>query len=193
MLIFLVLMAPAGAAAQGAGGATGGGVLDLSALAALEAMAAETVTISLDPSTMDLAKAFLSGQHALEEAAALEVIEGLESLQVRVFEFSGENAYSPSDVAPIYDQLRGPNWSQLLSADEEDERVGAWVFRTGDAVGGVALVVEEEDELVVVNIVGTISLEDLIALGSHFDLPFLPEMPQGDGAPTGDDDPPATN
>lgn len=163
----MVFLAPAAAMAQS------GGVLDLSALEALASSAEETVSISLDPATMDLARAFL-GQHALEEEAALDMIEGLQSFQVRMFEFSDENAYSDDAIAPVYDQLRGAGWSQILTINESNSQVGAWIYRTGDAVEGLALVLSESGELVVVNLVGMIQLQDLETLANSFGLQLLP-------------------
>ena len=152
---FMVVMAPMAALAQS------GGVLDLSILDALEATAEETVSISLDPATMDLARAFL-GQHVVEEEAALDIIEGLQSFQVRMFEFA-DDSFSADVIAPIYDQLRGANWSQILT-----------IYRTGEAVEGMALVVSESGELVVVNLVGMIQLQDLDTLADSFGLQLLP-------------------
>jgi hypothetical protein len=164
----MVFLAPVAAMAQS------GGVLDLSALDVLAASAEETVSISLDPATMDLARAFL-GQHALEEdESALDVIEGLQSFQVRMFEFADEDAYSEDAIAPVYDQLRSANWSQILTINESGERMGAWIYRTGDAIEGLALVVSESGELVVVNLVGMIRLQDLETLASSFGLNLLP-------------------
>lgn len=165
VLALMALVHPVAAVAQS------GGVLDLSSLVSLESNAEETVSISFDPSTMGLAKAFLEGE--MEDEAALEIIDGLESLQVRVFEFA-DAGYSADDIAPIYAQLDGSEWSQVLRIDEGDERVGAWLYQSNDAVGGMALIVEEDGELVVVNIVGSLSLEDIRVLGSEFGLPFLP-------------------
>ena len=146
--------------------------LDLSSLDALREKASESVVVDLDPALMRFATAFLSEQD-LEEAAALQIAEKLEAIQVRVFEFSEDGAYSSADLEGIHRELDMPGWSAIVQVTDKDdnENVGVWIHLDDNAVNGFAMLVEEPDELVVVNIVGSINPEDIAALGGQFGFP----------------------
>lgn len=146
--------------------------VDFSSLDGLRARADNVVTVNLGPELLAFANAFLSPEDR-EEAAALRVTEGLESIQVRVFEFSQAGAYSPEDLAAVRQQFQADGWVRVVEIDQDDSDVGIWMFMdpapdaTGE-VGGMAMLVEEESEVVLVNIVGSISPEDIAALGAEF-------------------------
>ena len=175
--------------------------LDLSSLDALREKASESVVVDLDPALMRFATAFLSEQD-LEEAAALQIAEKLEAIQVRVFEFSEDGAYSSADLEGIHRELDMPGWSAIVQVTDKDdnENVGVWIHLDDNAVNGFAVLVEEPDELVVVNIVGSINPEDIAALGGQFGFPtggdgfdleaileFGGALSQGGGADSDDD------
>ena len=73
--------------------------LNLQALDKLQDKAKEKVIVDLDEAAMQLASGFMSNADK-SEAAAKKISASLKGIFVRVFEFSGERAYSEADLKP---------------------------------------------------------------------------------------------
>lgn len=162
-VIALLLMAPAGALAQR---------LQIDHLDRLAERAEEVVNVTLDAPMLKLAGGFLSGSDP-NQAAAKEFISGLSGIFVRVFEFAQGNTYTQNDLDIIRKQLASPGWSRIVGVDSkrDGEIVDVFLWQKGDQPGGLAILVAEPEELVVVNIVGPIDLSKLGALRGQFGIP----------------------
>jgi hypothetical protein len=155
--------------------------IDLSSIDALGAKAENVVSVNLGPELLEFAKAFLSSENP-EEAAALQITDGLEGIQVRVFEFDQEGDYLPSDLDAIKQQLSRDGWTRVVEVNDDNDQVGVWMFMQAGAsqqnsvVDGMVVLVEEPDEIVFVNIVGSINPSDLAALGALGNLEDLGDL-----------------
>jgi hypothetical protein len=134
----------------------------------LAAKATETVNISLDGALLQLAGKFLSSEKD-DEAKAKALIQGLKGIYVKSFEFDKEGEYTPADVEAIRSQLRAPSWSRIVGvvSKREGENVEIYAKPEGNRLGGLVILAAEPKELTVVNIVGTIDLEQLSELGGN--------------------------
>lgn len=143
--------------------------IDLDSLAA---KASNSVDVSLKPSTLKLAAKFLDANDP-EDAAVKKLIEGLQGIYVRHFEFKRDNQWSPADLDKIRQQLSGPEWQRIVNVKEDDGRESSEVYLRieGNKNTGVAILAVEPREVTVVNIVGPIDLDQLAELGGHFDIP----------------------
>jgi hypothetical protein len=162
-VIALLLMAPPGARAQR---------LQIDHLDRLAERAEETVNVTLDGAMLKGASIFLNANDP-KQAVAREFISGLSGIFVRVFEFSQANAYAQSDLDIIRKQLNTPGWSRIVGIDSkrDGEIVDVFLWHKGDQPGGLAILVAEPTELVIVNIVGPIDLSKLGALRGQFGIP----------------------
>jgi hypothetical protein len=141
------------------------------AMSRLAQKAQNKIEVSLDSSMLNLASAFLSDSDR-DQAAAKKVLAGLKGVYVRVFKFDGPNEYSQADIDPIRSQLRGPDWNQIVATSGgHNATAGVWVRQENGAAAGIVVIATEEDEVTVVNLVGTIRPEDLAALGGEFGIP----------------------
>jgi hypothetical protein len=157
----LAVVVPAGAWATQA--------IDFSSVEALRTKASNVVSVNIGPELIQFAAAFMSSDDE-DEAAARAVIEGLEGIQVRVFEFDGPDGYAPADLVAIQDQLNVAGWVRIVEVHEDNEEVGVWMFMPttgpdGPVVEGLVVLVQEPSEVVLVNIAGTINPSDMAALG----------------------------
>ncbi len=137
--------------------------------------ASEAVDVTLDGKMLEFAGKFLSGKDP-DEAKVKKMLTGLKGIYVRAFEFDKEGEYSPADVEAIRSQLRGPGWSRMVGVVSKKDRENADVYMKLDnngQLGGLLILAAEPKELTVVNIVGTISLDDLSELGGHFGVPEI--------------------
>lgn len=139
----------------------------------LKAKAVESTEVDLDGAALDLALKFAKPG---EGAKGIEV----KGVYVRSFEFSQSGQYSEADVESVLKQVRGNSgWTRLLNVRDKDDHVEIYLMSKGDQVGGLVILAAEPDELTVVNIVGTASLDrvkELVTSNLDFDFKHLAAM-----------------
>lgn len=150
----------------------------------LSAKASETVNITLDSSTLGFASKFLSEGNK-DEAQAKKVAGKLTGIQIRSFEFDAEGAYSMADVDDIRAQLKGPEWSLIVSSRSKKDRETSEIYVHRD--GGMVILAAEPKELTVVHIMGKLDPSDLKNLGGQFGVPKN-VIPEASGAKSKDEE-----
>ena len=148
--------------------------LKLPEFRALAAKATESVNISLSPWLLRMAGAFIDDKD--EDAAATKhLLAGIKSIQVRSYQFAADNAYSPADIEAVRSQLAAPGWSRIMQVHqrEKSEDVDMYILIENNVTKGFALIASEPREFTIINIVGSISIEDLPKLQSHLHLPKI--------------------
>ena len=143
--------------------------LNLTNLEKLSSKATNVTDVSLDKAMLRLAAQAMDKQDK-EEQAAKDLLTGLDGVYVKVFEFDKDNQYSPQDVEDVRSQLQRPGWTKSVNIHEEKTHELTEIYqmksKDGDGVVGLAVLVAEPKELVVVNIVGPIDMAKLGALGA---------------------------
>ena len=114
-----------------------------------------------------------------EDAEAADFISKLLRVTVNVFESDNidvdEIAASMSVMA---EDLDSAGWERVVRVREESNHVDIY-FRLADdsdVIYGIAIMVAEPGETVLVNIVGDISTDDISALGRRFELDELVDL-----------------
>ncbi len=159
----------ASACAAPAGAQTAAGRLRLDSLERLAPKAAESVNIELDGILIKFAGSILSDNDE-EERAAKEVIEGLQGIYVRSYEFKSAGEFNDADVAALREQLRAPGWSRVVDVKSKGLDFGdaeVYLATAAGRVEGLALLFVEPRELTVINIVGSLDLDKLRRLGDN--------------------------
>jgi Domain of unknown function (DUF4252) len=161
------LLVPALASAQDAR-------LKLPDFKSLAGKATESVNISLSPWLLRMAGAFVDEKDA-DSAATKHLLSGIKSIEIRSYQFASDFEYSPSDIDSVKRQLAGPGWNQLMQVHhrEKNEDVNMYVLVENNVTKGFALIASEPREFTIINIVGSIAVEDLPKLESHLHLPKL--------------------
>jgi len=135
--------------------------------------AKESVDVTLDSSTLQLASGFLSRDDP-DEAQVKKMVGKLKGIYVRSFEFDKEGQYSMSDVQAIRAQLKGPNWSRIVGVKSiKGENTEVYLLKNGDQIGGIVVLDAEPKELTIVHVDGSISPEELSRLGGHMGIPIM--------------------
>jgi hypothetical protein len=141
--------------------------------------ATETVDVTLDGPMLRLAGRFLSTSDS-DERAVREMINGLEGIYVRSYEFDADGAYDPQLADKVRAQL-GPTWKKIVKVtSKRSDNVDIYTDMRGEAVAGLIIISAEPREFTVVNIVGPIDLEKLASLEGQFGIPRISKKGVGE-------------
>lgn len=149
--------------------------LQLSSLDRLEAVADQTVDVTVDQKVLQLAKIFLSKSKKPDEQKIKELIGEIEGIYVKHFSFEKAGQYSMADVQAIRSQLNNPGWARMANvrSRRNNQNLDVYTMINGSKVIGLAVIAAEDTELTIVNIVGPIDLEKLSELEGSFGIPGL--------------------
>ena len=116
------------------------------------------VEVNLTASLMKMIGSFAKE----EDPEVAEILAGLESIKVRVYNLNGELEKASSTIDRVSSQLKSDNWETLVTVNnnEENEKVRIFSKSTADVIDGVVVMVvspeKEGGEAVFINIVGEI-------------------------------------
>jgi len=150
------------------------GQLLLPEMASLADKASESVSVTLDSQLLGFASRFLNPEDP-DEAAAKKIVSSLTGIYVRKFTFDTDYAYPKADIEGIRRQLAAPGWSQIVGARSKKDQtnVDVYMLVDGGKARGLAIIASEPREFAVVNIVGSIDLEQLHELEGKFGVPEM--------------------
>ncbi len=147
----------------------------------LSAKAVESVNVTVDGALLQLASKFLSASDP-DQKAVKELISNLKGVYVRTFQFANPGEYSDVDVEALRTQMRAPVWSKMVTVRSKKDGVGENVdvfFKMEKGqIAGLVVIAAEPKELTVVNIVGSIDLDQLSKLGGQFGIPKIDVEPE---------------
>lgn len=155
---------------------TAGPRMPLAGLEKLAAAASETVDVSLDSGLLALAARFMDSSDDDDDAAVKSMLSGLKGVYVRSYEFGTDGAFGPAEVEMIRRQMSAPGWSRMagVNSKKENAAVDVYLWLDGAKVGGLGILATEPRRFTVVNIVGSIDLDQLRKLEGlgmpHLDL-----------------------
>jgi hypothetical protein len=166
--IFFALLAPALACAAP------NPRLTLPEFSSLAKKATESVTITLDPALLAMAARFLDASNP-QDAAARDVIKGLQGIYVRSYTFDEDFAYREADIDLVRNQLSAPGWNRLVEtrSRKTHANVDIYIMVDNNQAIGLALIASEPRQFTIVNIIGAIDLDKLHKLEGQFGVPKL--------------------
>ena len=149
--------------------------VDLPEFRELREKASEDVTVTLDARMLRLASKFLSPDDR-DQRSARDIVQKLEGIYVRSYEFDKEGEYDPRLVERLRSQLVAPSWNKIVDVrSKKRENTEIYAFTRGEAIAGMAIITAEPRELTIVNIVGPIDLDRLSELDGQFGIPSRKE------------------
>jgi len=148
--------------------------LNLPDFGSLADKATESVNLSLSPWLLRIAAACMDGKDA-DSTATKKLLAGIKSIEIRNYQFATDFAYSAADIDAVRLQLAAPGWTRLMQVRDRKskENVDIYLMVENGRTNGFALIASEPREFTIINIVGSISIEDLPKLVDHLHLPKL--------------------
>ncbi len=150
------------------------GYVDFSTLRSITS-AEPSVEISLKAPLLNMVTNLIRNED--EEAA--DFISKLMRVTVNVFESENIDVDEISaSMSNIADDLDNQGWERVVRIREDSDHVDIYFRLSEDSevIHGIALMVAEPGETVLVNIVGDISADDISAVGRRFDIDELVDI-----------------
>lgn len=143
----------------------------------LAAKASNVTEVTLGKNMLAFAAKFMSGKTG-DEAATRHLIEGLDGIYVRDYEFDKEGQYSMEDVQKLRAYFETSDWSPIVR--EHDKKSGestdVMMKMVNGETHGMFILDVEPKELSIVLILGPVKMEDLSKLGGIGGLGMLGEI-----------------
>jgi hypothetical protein len=143
----------------------------------LAARAANVTEVTLGKNMLDFAAKFMDGKDK-DQAAVRQLIEGLDGIYVRDYEFDKEGEYSMDEIDKLRQAFETPEWSPIVHSRERKgaESTDVLVKLVNGESHGIFVLSAEPKELAIVLILGPIrmdqlsELKDLSGLGALGDI-----------------------
>jgi hypothetical protein len=143
----------------------------------LAAKASNVTEVTLGKNMLAFAAKFMSGKGQDEEATR-RLIEGLDGIYVRDYEFDKEGQYSMDDIQKLRSYFETSDWSPIVR--ERDKKSGestdVMMKVVNGETHGMFILDVEPKELSIVLILGPVKMEDLSKLGDIGGLGMLGDI-----------------
>lgn len=138
----------------------------------LAARASNYTEVNLDRSMLAFASHFMNKS---DDAAVRNMIQKLNGVYVRTYEFSKPGQYTAADLQSIRRQFQTSDWKPMVSDHSKNGSSNSDIYikSEGNEILGMFILDAEPQELDFVYISGPISLDDLSAMGGNFGIPKL--------------------
>jgi len=114
-----------------------------------------------------------------EQPDAAKLLRSVELVRVNVVGLTDENREElQKRIEKIWQDLEGRGWERNVNVQGKDgEDVGVYIQMSGGtALAGVAVTVVDKEHVVLVNVVGDIKPEQIVALGESLNIQPLKEL-----------------
>jgi len=140
----------------------------------LAARASDVNEVTMNKTMLKFASQFLDSKDK-NDAQAQRLIQNLNAIYVRSYEFSEPGQYTPEDLKTIRQQFLGPDWNPMVKVRSKkgEGDTDVYVKMVGNEVKGMFVLDAEPKELDMVYISGSIRPEDLKELSGNFGVPNL--------------------
>ena len=140
----------------------GGLLLPVPVEKALAARASNVTEVTLNKNMLDFAAKFMNGKNQ-NEAAARQLIAGLDGIYVREYEFDKEGQYSSDEIDKLRQAFETPEWTPIVHTREHKgtETTDVMMKQVNGETRGMFVLTAEPKELTIVLILGPIHMDQL--------------------------------
>ena len=128
----------------------------------LAARASDVTEVTLGKNMLAFAAKFMDGKDG-DEAAVRHLIEGLDGIYVRAYEFDKEGQYSMEDIQKLRSYFETADWSPIVRerSKKNGENTDVMIKLVNGETHGLFVLDAEPKELNIVLILGPVKMEDL--------------------------------
>lgn len=131
----------------------------------LAGRASDVTEVTLGKNMLDFAAKFMDGNDK-DQAAVKQLVQGLDGIYVRSYEFDKEGEYSMDQVEKLRQAFETPEWQPIVRVRERKsaETTDVLVKQVNGETRGMFILSAEPKELTVVMILGPIRMDQLAEL-----------------------------
>ncbi|HVN93991.1 MAG TPA: DUF4252 domain-containing protein [Terracidiphilus sp.] len=131
----------------------------------LAARASDVTEVTLGKDMLGFAAKFMD-KNDKDQAAVQQLINGLDGVYVRSYEFDKEGQYSMDEIGKLRESFGGPEWSPMVHTREHNgaETTDVLVKLVNGEPHGIFVLDAEPKELTIVLILGPIRMDQLSEL-----------------------------
>lgn len=144
----------------------------------LAARATHVTEVTLDKTMLAFASKFMDGKgedgkEDKDEQAVKQMIQGLQGVYVREYEFEKDHSYSADELDGLRKYFESSSWSPMVKERTKGEAKGTDVYvkLVDNKMQGLFVLDAEPKELTLVLILGPVDVEALGKLGGNFGIP----------------------
>ncbi len=128
----------------------------------LAARASDVTEVTLGKNMLDFAAKFMNGNDK-DQAAVKQLVQGLEGIYVRSYEFDKDGEYSMDQVEKLRQAFETPEWQPIVRTRERKsaEMTDVMVKQVNGETRGMFILTTEPKELTIVMILGPIRMDQL--------------------------------
>jgi len=143
----------------------------------LASRASDVTEVTLGKNMLAFAAKFMNGKDK-DDAATKQLIEGLDGIYVRSYEFDKEGQYSTDEVEQLRKYFETSEWTPMVRERERKngETTDVMVKLVNGEAHGLFVLTAEPKELTIVLILGPVRMEDLGKLKSLGGLSVLGDV-----------------
>lgn len=144
----------------------------------LSARASNVTEVTLGKNMLDFASKYMNGK---DDAATRQLVQGLDGIYVREYEFDKEGQYSMDLLEQLRKHFETSEWSPLVRERERKsgKSTDVMVKTINGQTHGMFILTAEPKELTIVLILGPIRMDQLGALKGLSGLGAVPVGPMG--------------
>ena len=110
-----------------------------------------TMSLSLGPTVLRFAARFMD-----DEPETQALLRSLDGVRIRIYEVNGDNERIAQNFEHMGTKLNKDGWQPVMLVREEDELVQMYAKPSNSGMQGLTIVSADEEEVVVINIMGDI-------------------------------------
>jgi len=109
------------------------------------------MALSLGPTTLHFAALFIDDEPELKT-----LLRDLEGVRVRIYEVDGDSQRIAGNFERMGNKLQDDGWEQVMLVHEDDELVQMFARTSAGDIQGLTIVSADDEDVVVVNVMGKI-------------------------------------
>jgi hypothetical protein len=95
-----------------------------------------------------------------DDDEAARMLEGVDGVRIRIYEIDGDASRVAERVSGMSERLEEDDWQPVMLVQDEGEQTHMLMRSQGDRIQGLTLITSDEEEAVVINLMGHLNPEN---------------------------------
>jgi hypothetical protein len=129
-----------------------------------------TTSLSIGPTLLRFA-----ANHMDDDPKTKALLKSLDGVRIRIYEVNGDNQKVLSNLERMGQKLQDDDWAPVMLMNEDGERTQMFAKSSSSGIQGLTIVSADDNEVVVINVMGDIEPEHFKDVMVALDVDDAPE------------------